>query len=50
VKGKELLKAVTPEQLQAVAKRYLTPDGAVEIDVLPEGVDDPMAAAATAAK
>ena len=45
VKGKELLKAITPAQLQAVAQRYLKDGGAVEINVLPEGVDDPMAAA-----
>ena len=44
VKGKDLLKAITPAQLQAVAKKYLTADGAVEINVLPEGVDDPLAA------
>ncbi len=48
VKGKDLLKAITPEQLQAAARRYLTPDGAVEIHVLPEDAVDPLTAVPTA--
>ena len=39
VKGKDRLLAITPAQLQALAARYLTPQGAVEVTVLPEGVD-----------
>ncbi len=42
VKSKEVLKAITPEQLQGVAKTYLKADAPVEIDVLPDGVDDPV--------
>lgn len=37
--AKERLLAVTPEQLQALVRRYLTGDGGVEITVLPEGVE-----------
>lgn len=43
VRSKEALKAITPAQLQAVAKQYLTPEAALEVNVLPEGVDDPVA-------
>ena len=39
VHGKERLQAITAKDLQAAAKRYLTPTGAVEVTVLPEGVD-----------
>jgi len=41
VRAKERLEAITAGQLQALAQRYLTANGAVEIAVLPEGVDDP---------
>ncbi|MFM5953028.1 MAG: M16 family metallopeptidase [Novosphingobium sp.] len=44
VKSRERLQAVSPAEIQALAKRYLTADGAVEVDVLPEGVPDPVAA------
>ncbi|HEX4846570.1 MAG TPA: insulinase family protein, partial [Novosphingobium sp.] len=43
LKTKELLNAITPAQLQAAARRYLTEGGAVEVNVLPEGVPDPVA-------
>ncbi len=33
------LVAITAADLQAIAKRYLTPTGAIEVTVLPEGVD-----------
>ena len=39
VHGKERLQAITAKDLQAVAKRYLAPTGALEVTVLPEGVD-----------
>ena len=39
IRGKERLQAITAKDLQATAKRYLTPTGAVEITVLPEGAD-----------
>lgn len=39
VKGKDRLLAITPAQLQALAARYLTSQRAVEVTVLPEGVD-----------
>ncbi len=42
LRSRELLKAVTPAQIQALARKYLTADGAVEFNVLPEGVDDPV--------
>ena len=41
VHGRERLQAVTAKDLQALALRYLTADGAVEVMVLPEGVDPP---------
>lgn len=41
-RSKEVLLAVTPADLQAVARQYLTADGAVEVNVLPHGVDDPV--------
>lgn len=37
--AQERLSAITPAEIQAIARRYLTDGGAVEIDVLPEGVD-----------
>ncbi|MEW9856207.1 M16 family metallopeptidase [Novosphingobium sp. M1R2S20] len=40
-KAKERLLAITPEDLQAVARRYLDPEAALEILVLPEGVPPP---------
>ena len=43
VHGKERLQAVTAKDLQALAKQYLTPNGAVDVTVLPEGVDPPTA-------
>ncbi len=39
VHGKERLQAITAKDLQAAASAYLTPAGAVEVTVLPEGVD-----------
>ncbi|MFM5916713.1 MAG: M16 family metallopeptidase [Novosphingobium sp.] len=39
VSGKERLKSVTAADLQALARQYLTPNGAVDVTVLPEGVD-----------
>jgi len=41
VHGRDRVKAVTALDLQALAKRYLTADKAVEVTVLPEGVDPP---------
>ncbi|PLK26056.1 pitrilysin family protein [Novosphingobium sp. TH158] len=41
VKGKERLAAITAADLRALARRYLVPGGAVEFNVLPEGVDPP---------
>ena len=35
------LRALTPDDIQAMARQYLTPQGAVEIDVLPEGAAAP---------
>jgi zinc protease len=43
VKSKELLKAMTPADVQGMARKYLNRDGAVEVNVLPEGVEDPVA-------
>ena len=39
VHGKERLQAITAKELQAAAKRYLTPGGAVEVTVLPEDAE-----------
>ena len=39
LRAKERLLGVTAADVQALARRYLTKDGAVEISVLPEGVD-----------
>ena len=39
VRGKERLQAITAKDLQALTKQYLTPGGAVEVTVLPEGID-----------
>ncbi|HCF25347.1 MULTISPECIES: M16 family metallopeptidase [unclassified Novosphingobium] len=44
-KSKDLLKAITPAELQALAKTYLSAESALEVDVLPEGVDDPVTSA-----
>jgi zinc protease len=41
VHAAERLQAVTAEQVQAAARRYLAPDRAVEILVLPDGVPAP---------
>ena len=41
VHGKERLQAITAKDLQAVAVQYLTPNGAVEVTVLPDGVELP---------
>ncbi|MCB2057167.1 MAG: hypothetical protein KDE30_04545, partial [Novosphingobium sp.] len=41
LKGRERLEAIRPEDLSALAARYLTGDGAVEITVLPQGVEVP---------
>lgn len=41
LKEKERLQALTALDVQAMARRYLDPAGAVEILVLPEGVDVP---------
>ena len=40
VRAHERLLAITPARLQAVARQYLTADGAVEINVLPGGIGD----------
>jgi len=50
VKGKERLLALTPAQLQTLARRYLTAEGAVEITVLPEGVEEPASAQPTVSR
>ncbi|MBN8502727.1 MAG: insulinase family protein, partial [Sphingomonadales bacterium] len=42
-KSRALVEAITPADIQSAARKYLTPDGAVEVNVLPEGVDDPLA-------
>ena len=39
IHGKERLRAITAKDLQALARQYLTPGGAVEVTVLPEGID-----------
>lgn len=44
LRARELLKAITPAQLQALARQYLKDDAAVEFNVLPDGVDDPVTA------
>jgi zinc protease len=41
VHAAERLAAVTPEEVQAAARKYLTPDRAVEVLVLPEGAPAP---------
>jgi len=41
VNGKERVQAITAKDLQALARQYLTASGAVEVTVLPEGVDPP---------
>lgn len=43
LKGKELLQAITPAEIQSVAMKYLAPDAALEVDVLPDGIDEPSA-------
>ncbi len=43
VRGKERLQAITAKDLQALARQYLTPNGAVDVTVLPDGVDPPPA-------
>ena len=40
--AKDLLKAITPAQIQALARQYLKDAAAVEFSVLPEGIDDPV--------
>ena len=40
-----ILEAITPADLQAMARRYLAMDQAVEILALPEGVEVPVAPA-----
>ena len=39
VHGKALLQTITAKDLQVLAKRYLSPSNAVEVTVLPEGVE-----------
>ena len=39
--GKARIGAITPADLQTLARKYLTPGGGVEITVLPEGVELP---------
>ncbi len=39
MKAKERLNTITAAQLQELARRYLTADGAVQVTVLPEGVE-----------
>ena len=41
VHGKERLQAITAKDLQVLAKQYLTPNGAADVTVLPEGIDPP---------
>ncbi len=40
IKARERLLTITPARLQAVARQYLTADGAVAVEVLPDGMDD----------
>ena len=42
LRSRELLKAITRAEIQALARKYLTEAGAVEFNVLPEGVNDPV--------
>ncbi len=39
IRGKARVQAVTAKELQALARQYLTPNGAVDVTVLPEGVE-----------
>ena len=41
LQARNRLLALTPADLQAMAKRYLDPAGAVEVLVIPEGADEP---------
>jgi zinc protease len=41
LRGRERLEAIRPEDLSALAARYLTKDGAVEITVVPQGAQAP---------
>ena len=41
--GKDRIAAITPQDLQALARRYLTADGGLEVTVLPEGSELPAA-------
>ena len=40
-KARERLMAITAAEVQALARQYLAPDRAVEVNVLPQGVDEP---------
>lgn len=40
-KARDRLAAITPAELQALARQYLGADRAVEVNVLPQGVDEP---------
>jgi zinc protease len=44
-KSKDVLKTISAADIQALARKYLTADGAIEVDVLPDGADDPVTAA-----
>jgi zinc protease len=41
VRAPRRLRAILPEDIQALSRRYLDPGAAVEVDVLPQGVDLP---------
>ncbi|WP_374529628.1 M16 family metallopeptidase [Novosphingobium sp.] len=41
INARKRLEAITPADLQALARHYLTDEGALEISVLPEGTGDP---------
>lgn len=45
--ARERTEAITPARLQAAAQRYLVGEAAVQVDVLPDGVDAPVLTAAS---
>ena len=47
LRARDLLKAITPADIMALARKYLTATGAVEFNVLPDGLDDPVTAPPT---
>lgn len=48
LKARARTEAITAERLQAVARLYLAPQAAVEVVVLPNGIEDPVVAAPNA--